>query len=162
MITGCLRPTPLSKLHELSGIASPAVRREIASGKEKIKASIDPLHPLYGHNELSEYRLKSRRSFMRNVIPVDRTGGETLPSGNCLDYGRWKTLNRIRSGVARCKYNLCKWKLAESDLCECGMMQNDKPLLECALSGGCDEGRLTGEVDASIEKFVKYWENKGI
>jgi len=65
---------------------------------------------------------------MRNVTPANETDGEILPSGNDLDYGKWKTLNRIRAGVAQCKYDLCKWSMGKSDLYECGEVQNDKHL----------------------------------
>ena len=43
MITGCLRSAPLAKLHELSGIAPPAVRREMEFGREKLRTSTPTL-----------------------------------------------------------------------------------------------------------------------
>ena len=61
-ITGCLRPTPINKLHTLAGIAPPAIRREALENAEKRKRTIDPRHPLHQHTEVAA-RLKSRKSF---------------------------------------------------------------------------------------------------
>ncbi|CAG7722238.1 unnamed protein product [Allacma fusca] len=179
LVTGCLRPTPLNNLYELSGIAPPAVRCEVASMVEKTKMLKNPLHPMYGYEELAETRLRSRHSFMKTVEELKDTpstdrcriwnaGGqgrarqEALPSGEYLKYGLWKTLNRLRCGVTRSKYNLHRWQLADDDLCECGDVQTDRHLFECELSGKIDPGKLNGTLDDEAVRFLEYWQEKGI
>ncbi|RZF45416.1 hypothetical protein LSTR_LSTR002859 [Laodelphax striatellus] len=72
--------------------------------------------------------LKSRHSFMARTTALtgskeecrlnrwrDELNGdqpdplEGIRAGHNLDYTVWRTLNRMRSGVSRCKSNLLKW-----------------------------------------------------
>lgn len=49
-----------------------------------------------------------------------------MAAGNNLPYTVWRTLNRIRVGMPRCKTNLIKWGLLTDNnaLCECGERQD--------------------------------------
>ncbi|KAG5870376.1 hypothetical protein JTB14_016143 [Gonioctena quinquepunctata] len=49
--------------------------------------------------------------------------------GSDLDWGTWKTLNRLRCQMGRCKNNLLKWRHAEEETCECGESQTMEHLL---------------------------------
>ena len=75
VVTGNLRPTPLSSLYRVAGIAPPDIRRDTSARTEKFKQEIDERHPLYGHVPETP-RLKSRKSFMtRESLIVYRLGG---------------------------------------------------------------------------------------
>lgn len=64
LVTGCLKNTPLPKIYQLSGIAPPNIRREVAADWERTKAETDIRHPL--HNQtIPSFRLKSRK-FSKN------------------------------------------------------------------------------------------------
>ena len=132
-ITGCLKPTNISNLHLLAGIAPPEIRRETASRAERLRQSTDPRHPLFG-SEPALTRLKSRRSFLSHVHALAQSKAETnmerwidklkskppsvdmgiqpsesLPPGSNAPWPTSKTLNRLRSDVGRTKANLIKW-----------------------------------------------------
>lgn len=47
IITGCLRPTEVNKLHTLSGIATPDICRTTIIEIERYKCNQDPRHPLH-------------------------------------------------------------------------------------------------------------------
>ncbi|CAG7729988.1 unnamed protein product, partial [Allacma fusca] len=179
LVTGCLRPTPLTALHCLAGIAPPEVNREVAARAEKTKATHNPLHPMHGYNELPESRLKSRHSFLRivnelsapaevercqiwNTASSSNTMSESLPQGNQLKYSLWKTLNRIRSGTTHSKSNLHRWHLADDNLCKCGEVQDDRHLFRCRLYGDFDADKLDRTIDDEGMKFLEYWDKKGI
>ncbi|KAL1460605.1 hypothetical protein WDU94_012577 [Cyamophila willieti] len=147
-ITGCLRPTPLEKVYQLAGIAPPNIRRRVAAEVERLKQTNDPRHPLHGH--ISERsRLRSRKSFLKKTqsCPTspevrrlklweeETTGNlnlqEELAVGHQLPYAMWKTLNRLRTGVTRCKVRLKQWGYTEEDSCDCGAIQDEAHLLSC-------------------------------
>ncbi|CAB3255336.1 unnamed protein product [Arctia plantaginis] len=50
IITGCLKPTPLSMVNPLAGIVPPDVQRKIACAVEKQYQNNDSRHPLYHYN----------------------------------------------------------------------------------------------------------------
>lgn len=125
IITGCLKPTPLSKIHHLAGIAPPAIRREAAALKERSKAATSERHPFYGLQPAHQ-RLKSRRSFLRSTEdyeePKTRVDlwrktsnqhwmkpNEELAPGGGENWEIWKALNRLRTDTARSKDTLNKW-----------------------------------------------------
>ena len=70
-ITGCLKLTPLSKVYSLAGIAPPSIRREVSSQFERQKCKLDQRHPMYGLTT-APFKLKSRKSFLRTVAPLDK------------------------------------------------------------------------------------------
>ncbi|KAI5747246.1 hypothetical protein M8J77_012679 [Diaphorina citri] len=56
---------------------------------------------------------------------------EELSPGAELPYTIWKSLNRLRVGVSRCKQNLARWGYTQDDKCECGATQDEQHLLNC-------------------------------
>src|SRR5215475_10518383 len=70
IITGCLKPTKTSSLHILSGISPPQIRRQVSSMKERERINTDNRHPLFGQS-VAPSRLKSRKSFLSSVDPLD-------------------------------------------------------------------------------------------
>ena len=136
-ITGCLKPTPLNKVYSLAGIALPSsIRREVYSQSERQKCNLDQRHPMYGLTAAPS-RLKSRKSFLRTVLPLDKHTThqlktqnlwqnytdnildqhklqnfpvqESLLPGHKLQWNKWRCLNRLRSGVGKTKSLLLKW-----------------------------------------------------
>ncbi|CAH0383297.1 unnamed protein product [Bemisia tabaci] len=122
--TGCLKPTPTEELYPIIGIAPPPIRRQVAAEIERTKQKNDPRHPLHEHQR-QRVRLKSRKSFIdcteelsttpkerrlnlwKNSVPHSKI--EPLEEGSLglnLTFGTWKSLNRLRTAVTRCKSNL--------------------------------------------------------
>ncbi|KAJ8888794.1 hypothetical protein PR048_008286 [Dryococelus australis] len=57
---------------------------------------------------------------------------EEPAAGYHMSYATWKALNRLRTGVSRCKVNLGKWGYITGDeLCEYGERQDPQHLLVC-------------------------------
>ena len=80
-ITGCLKPTPLNKVYSLAGIAPPSIRREVSSQSEQEKCDLNQRHPMYGLTAAPS-RLKSRKSFLRTVPPLDKHTTHQLKTQN--------------------------------------------------------------------------------
>ncbi|KAI5734992.1 hypothetical protein M8J77_012906 [Diaphorina citri] len=132
IISGCLKPTPVDKIYPLLGIAPPEIRRKVGSEIERKKQTEDSCHPLFGQNP-APARLKSRNSFLHKIEPLE-TDPETrrlalwyehvlqpilepkeeLSPGAELPYTIWKSLNRLRVGVSRCKQNLARWGFGDT------------------------------------------------
>lgn len=187
LITGCLKPTPTDRLYILAGIAPPEIRRSAASKKERQQQAIDERHPLFGHMP-SQSRLKSRKSFLRYVIPLETSStsrerviqweerlsnlpltttmelnvSEALPPGADSSYAMWKCLNRLRSGVGRTKVTLSKWGyLNDRDaVCNCGTEpQTMQHLLTCPLlEQPCTASDLA-EFNFKGQQCVQLWLN---
>ena len=85
IISGCLKPTNLDSVHLLAGIAPPHIRRTVACRMERTRQTTDARHQLihHHHHQPAASRLKSRKSFMRTVTPLDSSA-----SGSRL--GLWK------------------------------------------------------------------------
>ena len=49
----------------------PSIRRKLSSQSERQKCNLDPRHPMYGLTAAPS-RLKSRKSFLRTVPPLDK------------------------------------------------------------------------------------------
>ena len=144
-ITGCLRSTNMNSVYLLAGIAPPDIRRSVASRAERLKQTTDVRHPLHNYSTPNR-RLKSRKSFMATTIPLQSTPEntrvqmwkdrlstipdvtkmeiqptESLPPGANEMWMNWKCLNRLRTGVGRCKETMHKWGYTVgSTLCDCG------------------------------------------
>ena len=135
IVTGCMKPTPLSNLYRAAGFAEPSTRRGAAEHIEKIKQIADDRHALY-KARTPRKRLKSRKSFL-GTVKDEPPEYFPLPqvqwTGQTLDFKTWKTLNRIRTGVATVKSNMAKWgKINQDDVnCDCGETQNMEHLLTC-------------------------------
>jgi len=140
---------------------------------ERTKQTMDQRHPMHGYSE-PQRRLKSRRSFIANSTtiqdPPDQHRilkwreelqcekpvplAEHLPCGGNQTWTiRWKTLNRLRTGVAKIKANMMKWGYQkELDiLCECGEDQSDDHLLQCTL---VPPGCTTDDLALANEKAI--------
>ena len=184
IITGTLKPTPISALYRLAGIAPPHIRRETISRKEKQKQLNDTRHCLYQHNPVRR-RLKSRKSFTTvEALPLGQTAhscmlemwrsvtddnldvaipkpAESLPEGSMLGRREWATLNRARSGVGKTCKNMFKWGLNTSAACECGAEEQSMThiLRDCPLSPTITEYDLLTVSDAALE-WIDVWRDK--
>ena len=143
-ISGFLRPTIVDDLYLLCGIAPPHIRRAVSSQLEKLKQENNPLHPLY-EQDPARKRLKSRHRFLHSVEPLDGSARtrrltlwsshlqttshklsfspkESLPPGSSETWPTWSSLNRLRTGIGRCKSLMQKWGFNEDGqtTCECG------------------------------------------
>ena len=183
-ITGCLKPTSVDSLHVLSGIAPPDIRRSVASRMERLRQTQDTRHPCHDV-ELPQRRLKSRKSFLQSVQPltepphvarcrlweerrnISHHNGklplptkEQLPLGQHQDWGTWKSLNRLRTGVGRCKANLRKWGYTQDDniSCDCGMPQTMGHLLQCPNREHCNQDDLMAANERAV-LCAKSWPN---
>ena len=65
-----LDSTSASNLHLLAGIAPPEIRREAAGKQERLRQVYDPRHMLFNYKPAPR-RLKSRKSFLRCVDPLE-------------------------------------------------------------------------------------------
>lgn len=163
LITGTLRPTPLPWLPVLSNIAPPHLRRKAAVDKLISKALENNECGL--HNDILHpptHRLASRRPLWTDMEPVDtddrwREDWQTasvvnnslvrdptiqLPGFN-LPRRQWSTLNRFRTEQGRCRANLKRWNLADSDLCDCGEVQTMSHILNV-----CNQTKFDGGIEA--------------
>ena len=144
IISGCLKPTNLDSVHLLAGIAPPHIRRTVACRMERTRQTTDSRHQLFHHQPVAS-RLKSRKSFMRTVTPLDSSAISSrlrlwkdsltdVPAGE--DWLCWRALNRLRTGVGRAKTVMRRWGYlddAQSVDCDCGEPQTMAHLLSCRL-----------------------------
>uniref|UniRef100_A0A8D9EGQ6 Uncharacterized protein n=1 Tax=Cacopsylla melanoneura TaxID=428564 RepID=A0A8D9EGQ6_9HEMI len=139
----------------------------------------DERHPLHGH-ETHPPRLKSRKSFLRTTKPITISPEERkeelwkcaapdninfkeeISPGFHLPYSTWKTLNRLRVGVSRCKKTLAKWRYLENQeeiKCDCGEIQDEAHLLVCnQIDSTCTQDDLYTCTPAAI-KVAEFWRN---
>ena len=160
IISGCLKPTNLDSAHLLVGIAPPHIRRTIACRMERTRQTTYVRHQLI-HHQAAASRLKSRKSFMHTVTPLDSSTSssrlrlwkdsltdvpasvnmglqvaESLPRGSGEDWLCWRGLNRLRTGVGRAKTVMRRWGNlddAQSVDCDFGEPQSMTHLLTCRL-----------------------------
>ena len=76
IISGCLKPTNLDSVHLLAGIAPPHIRRTVACRMERTRQTTDSRHQLF-HHQPAASRLKSRKSFMRTVTPLNSSANSS-------------------------------------------------------------------------------------
>jgi len=77
-------------------------------------------------------------------------------SGNC-DYGTWRSLNRLRTGVGRCGVNMVRWGYGSDDRWFCGFLQTRDDSLKCEqIPAKCDRSDL---VDATSKAIAVVQEN---
>jgi len=82
--------------------------------------------------------------------------------GMNLEWKIWRTLNRMRTGVAPVKSNLAKWKLTNADevLCDCGEVQTTDHLrtcIHCPSKCTLDDLWLA---DTEALDVARYWAEK--
>ena len=134
--------------------------RTVACRMERTRQKTDARHQLF-HHQPAASRLKSRKSFMRTVTPLDSSASscrlrlwkdsrtdvpasvkmglevaESLPAGSGEDWLCWRALNRLRTGVGRAKTVMRRWGYlddAQSVDCDCGEPQTMAHLLSCRL-----------------------------
>ncbi|KAL1460018.1 hypothetical protein WDU94_011959 [Cyamophila willieti] len=178
IVTGCLKLTPVDHIYQLAGIAPAKIRRRVAAEIERLKQITDNRHPLFNHR-IQATRLKSRRNFFMTTEPINthaytrRTElwrqavtqplfdlKEEPPPGSNLPYSTWKSLNRLRSGVSRCKSNLRRWGYTDDDTCECGEIQTHDHLLTCnLLDHRCTQDDLAQANERAVH-VARFWEKK--
>ena len=154
----------------------------VASMKERPRQINDKRHPLSGHVPTTS-RLKSRESFIHSVTPLETSANnervkiwkqrpcqhpttmtvpvtEVLPPGADSGWTEWKTLNRLRTGVGRCKVNLCKWGYQKDgdNTCDCGTVPQTMEHLLCCplLEQKCTSDDLAGYTE-NAKKCVQLW-----
>ena len=69
-VTGCLKPTNVEDLYLLSGIAPPAIRRDVCARMERQKQTTRYTHSLFGQIPAPR-RLNSRHCFLSSVQPAN-------------------------------------------------------------------------------------------
>ena len=181
IISGCLKPTNLDSVHLLAGIAPPHIRRTVACRMERTQQTTEAKH------RPAASRLKSRKSFMRTVMPLDSSASssrlrlrkdsltdvpasvnmglevaESLPAGSEEDWLCWRPLNRLRTGVGRAKTVMRRWDYlddAQSVDYDCGEPQTMAHLLSCRL---LDEACTPDDLATVTERAkacARKWEN---
>ena len=97
-VTGCLKPTNVEDLYLLSGIAPPAIRRDVSARMER-------------------QRQTTRYTLCLVIINVH----EELAKDYDSQWTTWSCLNRLRTGYTYSKAQRKKWKLYTGDTtCACG------------------------------------------
>ena len=76
IISGCLKPTNLDSVHLLAAIAPPHITRTVACRMERTRQTTDARHQLFHHRPAAS-SLKSRKSFMRTVTPLDSSASSS-------------------------------------------------------------------------------------
>ena len=143
-----------------SGRARDVHASTVACRMERTRQTTDARHQLFHHRPAAS-RLKSRKSFMRTVKPLDSSASssrlllwkesltdvptsvnmglevaESLPAGSGEDWLCWRSLNRLRTGVGRAKTVMRRWGYlddAQSVDCDCGEPPTMAHLLSCRL-----------------------------
>ncbi|KAK9679211.1 hypothetical protein QE152_g40201 [Popillia japonica] len=145
-----------------------------ATDAERTKQETDARHPLHQHEPASR-RLPSRKSFMARSRTLEGsiennrvtrwtqqlTTREPPREEMVLPFAAWKSLNRLRTGVARWKTNLLKWGMSEDDdvMCSCSQLQDMSHLLVCPqLEEGCTHEDLILCNDKDIAAAV-FWKD---
>lgn len=80
-----------------------------------------------------------------------------------MKHEAWKSLNRLRAGLARTKQNLLKLRKEDDDMCECGSVQDENQLLECPMMEiQCEWTDLFSKLNDTATKVISYWTRIGI
>ncbi|KAI5748207.1 hypothetical protein M8J77_023072 [Diaphorina citri] len=97
------------------------------------------------------------------IGPLEEGIGLTLSCevrGANLPFSTWRSLNRLRSGVTRCRYNLKRWGYVDDDLCDCGAAQTNAHLITCGqLQQTCTQNDLLAANDRALY-VAEYWKFK--
>lgn len=138
----------------LAGIALPEIRRKVTTNIEKTKQIKDERHLVFEH-KITSTRFKSQRNFIHTAKELNESPQKArmqkwqdelqpeeliqhtqqLLLGGHFPWSVWKTLSRLKAGVARTKTNMVKWGFnGEDDTCDCGEQQTNEHLLSCTMS----------------------------
>ena len=157
----------------------------VACRMERTRQTTDARHQLF-HHQPAASRLKSRKSFMRTVTPIDSSASssrlrlwkdsltdgpapvnmglevaESLPAGPGEDWLCWRALDRLRTGVGRAKTVMRRCGYlddAQSVDCDCGESQTMAQLLSCRLlDEACTADDLT-TVTEPAKTCARKWE----
>src|SRR5271163_220326 len=137
---------------------------------------------MFGHQPPAA-RLKSRKSFLRSTTALERSPAlermdrwrqkcegvikevrpglaETLPPGEQCNYGVWRALNRLRSGVGRCGEDIVRWGFGGYDKCGCGVLQTRDHFRDCRLNPvRCSKEDLVNTTDRALA-VAQYWSGR--
>lgn len=159
IVSGTIRSTPIPWLHVLSNIAPPNLRRLQATDREVRKAADPtslpdtPIQRILGQ-PTPNTRLKSRKPIWNyqpdTSFDMDRewrkqwssfnqrqeytlTDPTKAPPGMELPRKIWSSINRVRTGHARCKATLHKFGMIDDPGCDCGTSEQTVAhiVLEC-------------------------------
>ena len=139
------------------------------------------------HHQPAASRLKSRKSFMRTVTPLDSSASssrlqlwkdsltdvlssvkmglevaESLPAGSGEDWLCWRAINRLRTGVGRAKTTMRRWGYlddSQSVDCDCGEPQTMAHLLSCRLLDEACKADDLAIVTERAKACARKWEN---
>ena len=104
-----------------------------------------------------EERLSSNHHHDKLSLPTK----EKLPPGGMQDRKTWKSLNRLRTEMGRCRVNMGKWGYTENDNlnCDCGAPQTMQHLLQCPnLEEQCSQEDLMAANEKAL-RCAKFWPN---
>ena len=146
----------VTSIHLLAGMAPPHTRRTVASCVESQRQTTQASHQLYDHAP-SAGRLKSRKSLMHTVTPLDSSpdytsvqmwnnqltdaratiklglaAAEALTTGSDQPGLCWRSLNRMQTGIDLTKTTMRRWGYidkTQSVNCDCGEPQTMAHLL---------------------------------
>ena len=149
-------PTNVEDLYLLSGIAPPAIRRDVCARVERQKQSTRDTHSLFGQIPVAR-RLKSRHCFLSSVQPANFPAKiircsewrkrlrnkshldiinlhEELAKGYDSPWTTWMCLNILRTGYTCSKAQRKKWKFYTGDItCACGKAEETTAhMLQCS------------------------------
>ena len=156
--------------------------------KERKRQVEDARHPVFNRARAA-YRLASRESFQKSVerlptstseimrvamweerlsdlspvSPMALNPSEELPAGAERMWTEWKCLNRLRTGIERCKALLHKWGCLKDnqDLnCECGSEPHTmQHLLQCPLLEQVCTAKDLAAYNDTAQNCVRHWLN---
>lgn len=155
LICGAVQPTEIEWLNVLSNIAPVKILREESALRECRKIESDTELPIYNdlvsapinlrlrsrspfwdyfRNAHNQMDLKSRWKEWWDAVSVHNKDLISDPTaevdGFNLPRRTWLRLNRIRTGQGCCAFLLHRWNIIESPLCQCGVVQTMKHLVE--------------------------------
>ena len=186
IISGCIKTTNLDSVHLLAAIAPPNIRRTVACRKERTRQKTDARHQLF-HHQPAASRLKSRKSFMRTVTPLDSSASssrrqlwkdsltdvpssvkmglevaESLPAGSGEDWLCWRDINRLRTWVGRAKTVMMRWGYlddAQSVDFDCGEPPTMAHPFSCRLLDEACTADDLATVTERAKACARKWEN---
>ena len=143
----------------------------------------DTRHPIFNHVPAA-YQLAFRKIFRKELNNFETSSSESMgvtlweerfadfspvspkainhcgefPAGAGRMWTEWKCLNRLRTGIGRCKVLLHKWgylKDSQDLNCECGSkLHTMHHLIQCPLLE-----QVSTTEDCTVQKCVQHWLN---